>query len=111
MKRWISFSRVLAMIVPLVLSCSYQELMDAIDVKRPTVQFQEMQWAGLSFDQADVVFLFDLYNPNGIGVIFPRCSKNSELCSAKISGGAPVSNAMSLKAKIRNIAQTYNSAG
>ena len=67
MKRFIAYAlSVLALTV--TLSCSYQELMEAIDIKRPQVRFDAVQLTGLSFDRADLLFTFDVLNPNGLGV-------------------------------------------
>jgi len=42
--------------------------MEALDIKRPQVEFEQVEVAGLSFDQIDLVFTCSVKNPNSVGV-------------------------------------------
>ncbi|MCK5145329.1 LEA type 2 family protein [bacterium] len=71
-------------------SCSYQELMEAVNVQKPTAKFRGVSLAGLSFETVDLLFEFDVQNPNGIGLSMANMDYDLKINEQSfISGNQP----------------------
>ena len=52
----------------LILSCTMREIMEALDVKKPTAYVERTQITGLSLQDLDLLFHIQIKNQNAIGI-------------------------------------------
>lgn len=81
--------RRLLVVLPLLWSCSLLQQVASSAFERPTLAFKEARLPSIDFNGAELDLVFQVTNPNSVGIDLTRASYALEVEGHKVAAGAP----------------------